>query len=101
MDATFYIIILFLILILIFSGFIKYLGIYKRKYNYLYLKEILDNHKEKITNSDDLEYLTISLEKLKNYYIKWWLNLTPNFAFRQKKINKIINKYNIIIWKIK
>ncbi len=90
--------IFFLILIIIFSFFIKYLGNYKRKYNFITLRETLRKHKDKIVDENDLIYLTLSLDKLENYYKKWWLNLTPNYAYKQWKINKILKKYNINVW---
>ncbi len=100
LTSSILMIIILYIIIFIFAFFLKYLGNYKRKYNYLFLKEVLENKKELIENIEDLRFLEELLPKLEKYYKRWWFNNTPYYAFKQKRVNKIIKKYNIDTWNI-
>ncbi len=77
---------------------VSYLKIYRRKYDYLVIKECLNEKNiSLITDEEDLELLKELEEKFLWYAKSWWVNLTPLYMKRYKKVKKIIDKYNLDI----
>ncbi len=95
---SFTILFMLVFLVLPFGIVAKHYSVQKRKFNYFHLKEVLQHHKDKITDNDDLIFLQETLPKLKKYYERWWFNLWPVYAIKQNKIKKIVKKYQIVVF---
>lgn len=49
----------------------------------------------KITDKEDLRLLQAYEEKAVSYSKNWWFNNTPTHFYRNSKVNKMIDKYNL------
>ncbi len=99
MKANLEIIFVVIILLMIIIGLaitVNWLKMYNRKYDATYLKKLLDN-KELIIDKKDLDYLEKISNKIYWYANAWYINMSPNYWYRKRKIKAIAKKYNIKI----
>ncbi len=99
MENEYFIIITILFISIIFSVILlNFFKISIRKINCLIIKKTLNSeNRKKIIDEKDIEFLEEMLVKFKWYYKNWWVNLTPIYYKRIKKVKKIAKKYNLDI----
>ncbi len=96
--------IIWFVLILVFWAVVmNVLKSSRRRHDYMVIKECLNEDNIKlITDEEDVKLLNEYEEKFKWYASNLWINLTPKYYSRYKKVEEIIKKYNLDIkWLVK
>ncbi len=93
----------FLLIIIFWAVVMNILKSSRRRHDYMVIKECLNEDNIKlITDDEDVELLKEYEKKFRWYARTLWINLTPNYWARYKKVKEIIKKYDLDIkWLVK